>query len=537
MADQLASRMWTRLTEPPQDVDHVIINMDIFNGPARAEKFEQDFPPATSSDAQVERGHAEATWEGDDDATEEKISKKMPKTIGTEKEEQWIWRVHTSVRQHEKEAYEPKLVSIGPLHLGKTRLLPMDDIKSRYVRHLLNRSPNNNIKNYAKVMRSCEGLARKMYACNKLDRLSKVDFVVMLITDGCFLIEYFLRKFFDETLDTEGLVGVGWGFSHLRRDVLLLENQIPFFVLVKLFDNTHIPNKGTTQDSQPTLMKIVLNFLRFKNIPHYMLPKANEVHHLLHLYYLCMSPAPPRDKPDLREVDSITSRLLRPWNKAIWSPIPLAFYGLLYLLLFYEWRPWRRRRDQPYRQETVPCATELDWAGVKFKRRVSQNHEFDSYLNVSFSEGTLEMPFFPVGQSTSSLLRNCIALEQCRPRLGNHFTGYAIFMHNIITTASDASILRKYGIIESMLGSDKKVAKMFSSLLKGTHLTYRQYYAIDELTKRVKEHCEAPQHRWRAKVVSAFFRSPWAPVTVIAALFGFLISIAQLVLAIARRSS
>ncbi|MQL84152.1 hypothetical protein Taro_016647 [Colocasia esculenta] len=147
------------------------------------------------------------------------------------------------------------------------------------------------------------------------------------------------------------------------------------------------------------------------------------------------------------------------------------------------------------------------------------------------------MPFFRVRQMTSSQLRNFIALEQCQSQLENYFTTYAIFMCNIIKTESDVSTLRKYGIIETMLGNDKEVAKMFNSLLKGTLLTYKKDYINSSLFKDVKNYFDIPHHRWRAKVVSASFRSPWAPISVIAAVISFLISITQLAFTILRRSA
>ncbi|MQM12097.1 hypothetical protein Taro_045010 [Colocasia esculenta] len=59
----------------------------------------------------------------------------------------------------------------------------------------------------------------------------------------------------------------------------------------------------------------------------------------------------------------------------------------------------------------IPCATELHKAGVKFRRKEGVS----SYLKVSFAHAILEMPFLWVQESTSSELRNFIALDQCCP--------------------------------------------------------------------------------------------------------------------------
>ncbi|MQM15407.1 hypothetical protein Taro_048354 [Colocasia esculenta] len=450
MADPLASWMWSRLTAPPQDVGHVIINVDKIDrsGPEVVEKIFLA-AAAPDSDAQVGQVDLEAddgvwnfTWGellGADDWTrKEEEAKEFPT----------IWTVHPSVRKEESEAYDPMFVSIGPLHHGNDRLLPMQNIKLRFVKNLIRRSPKNSMRNYIKAIYNCEDRARKQYA-KKID-LSKEEFVTMLVLDGCFIIEFFLRQAV-EGKETTNLFGVGWSFTHLRRDLMLLENQIPFFVPVKLFEMTDVPSNTYIKDGS-----------REKHGSNGQLAQLNPV----------------------KTASYHLSRL---------------FYGLLYLVFIHE---LPRCNEESKNKNTIPSAVELHDSGVKFKRKVSRKDEKESYLDVTFTqEGTLEIPFFRVGQSASSHLLNFIALEQCQSKLNKCFTVYAIFMCNIIKIENDVSVLRKYGIIETTLGNDEEVAKMFNSLLKGTHLHYKQSYFISTLFKDVKKYCDVPHHRWRAKVV------------------------------------
>ncbi|CAN6306859.1 unnamed protein product [Urochloa humidicola] len=53
----------------------------------------------------------------------------------------------------------------------------------------------------------------------------------MLVLDGCFLLEFFLSKG-EGHLAAPG--GAKWAWHHMYHDALLLENQLPFFVLEKL---------------------------------------------------------------------------------------------------------------------------------------------------------------------------------------------------------------------------------------------------------------------------------------------------------------
>uniref|UniRef100_A0A1D1XXQ1 UPF0481 protein At3g47200 n=2 Tax=Anthurium amnicola TaxID=1678845 RepID=A0A1D1XXQ1_9ARAE len=153
------------------------------------------------------------------------------------------------------------------------------------------------------------------------------------------------------------------------------------------------------------------------------------------------------------------------------------------------------------------CATELREVGVKFKKKRAKKGEVNCYLDVSFKWGTLGIPSLPVDETTSSKLRNFIALEQCYPGVGSHFTSYAALMDNIIGTESDVSILRKYGIIESKLGSNEEVAKMFNTLCKGTYLNYKKHYNAP-LFQAVTKYYETPHHRWLASFRRKYCSSP-----------------------------
>lgn len=141
-----------------------------------------------------------------------------------------------------------------------------------------------------------------------------------------------------------------------------------------------------------------------------------------------------------------------------------------------------------------------------------------SYLNVSFRQGILEIPFQSVDETASARLRNLIALEQCRRDVGDHFTSYCAVMESIIYTAGDVAVLRSRGILESRLGSDTEVANFYHSLCKGTYLNYRTHYNA-VLLKEVIAFCEFAPHKWRASLAYEFFNNPWALVSASAGFF------------------
>ncbi|MQM15505.1 hypothetical protein Taro_048451 [Colocasia esculenta] len=96
----------------------------------------------------------------------------------------------------------------------------------------------------------------------------------MLVVDGCFIIEYLAKRVFKQTPGTAHLANVRWGFAHLRRDLMLLENQIPF--------------EGS-RENPLTLMDLALAFLGVKMVEASR-PPVEDVLHLLHLHHHCLNP-------------------------------------------------------------------------------------------------------------------------------------------------------------------------------------------------------------------------------------------------------
>ncbi|XVE78416.1 hypothetical protein DITRI_Ditri13aG0143300 [Diplodiscus trichospermus] len=140
----------------------------------------------------------------------------------------------------ELELQKPELVSIGPYHRGEKHQL--DKYKHSFLEKLLSRTRNNperDIRFYVREIIALENRARACYSEDLL--MSSRDFVKMMLVDGCFAIEllrYFGGSKGELYLFPEDPISIimPWQIPILVQDLLLLENQIPFFVLEKLFD-------------------------------------------------------------------------------------------------------------------------------------------------------------------------------------------------------------------------------------------------------------------------------------------------------------
>lgn len=197
------------------------------------------------------------------------------------------YRVPCELRAIKTEAYTPQMFLIGPLHRDKPELQYMEKEKRRCMSDFFNRvleqdmeqKQNNgeSSKNCSeaiawdkcrRVVLELEEEAREWYA-GDID-LDKHQLVEMLLLDACFILELF-HKCKPVTIPTsrvqypsiDPLSGNFRILQTLRNDLTLLENQIPFVVLQKLFDL--IPQKASIGDPEMSLEQCILWF--FKSVP------------------------------------------------------------------------------------------------------------------------------------------------------------------------------------------------------------------------------------------------------------------------------
>lgn len=147
--------------------------------------------------------------------------------------ERSIYKVPKPLRNVNPKAYSPQVISIGPLHHYRTRNDPtIMEKKGSYVLNFLTVAKLNWKEMIEKVI-DWEGRARKYYV--ETIEMERDEFVQLLIFDGCFVVMYIIGSMVEEfrDLDTTFL----WRFSNgIFKDLLMLENQLPFFLLQSLYD-------------------------------------------------------------------------------------------------------------------------------------------------------------------------------------------------------------------------------------------------------------------------------------------------------------
>ncbi|WCJ41607.1 hypothetical protein M5689_022464 [Euphorbia peplus] len=160
-----------------------------------------------------------------------------------------IIRVPQNMMELYPKSFQPGIISIGPYYHGDKRFRMMEEQKCRILGAFL-----DNIREFCvdldqlyQPIKEKEEEIRDCYSQN-IDRYSSCELIEMMILDGCFIIHLlcFWGKVFIPEVD-DPIFNFPWMLSSLTRDFLLLDNQIPFFVLQTLYslclgDHLEVPS-------------------------------------------------------------------------------------------------------------------------------------------------------------------------------------------------------------------------------------------------------------------------------------------------------
>ncbi|KAK3026860.1 hypothetical protein RJ639_042360 [Escallonia herrerae] len=401
--------------------------------------------------------------------------------ISTEME-QWkkrsIYRIPACVTDLNKKAYLPQAVSIGPYHYGQEHLKTMDDHKRRALLHFLKRS-NKTLQYYVhSLAQVAQDLKDSYETLNPAWNLDTDAFLQLMILDGCFMLEI-LRTATGTLYDYAAndpifsYHGKIYIMPYIKRDMLVLENQLPMLVLEKLVT---LENEEAKHD-QEFVNKLIFKFF----FPLHIRASMGRCLHVLDVYR----------KGLLWEDLSNNSRRHKK-------------HGLI----------------NQEGGESILSATQLNAAGIRLMK-----NKTGSLKNISFHGGILRLPAILVDDATESIFLNLLAFERFHVGAGNGVTSYISFMDCIIKNVRDVSLLDSQGIIQNAIGSDEAVATLFNSLSKDTRLDPES--SLEAVQTKVNYYCKRPWNKWRAIVVDAYFNYPLAIVSVNAAIFLFTLTILQ----------
>ncbi|MED6184226.1 hypothetical protein PIB30_045398 [Stylosanthes scabra] len=175
-----------------------------------------------------------------------------------------IYRVSREIRKSNEDAYTPNVVSIGPFHHDDQYLLKMEDQKRIYCREFIESSETKNLESFLSCVQELEPKIRGCYSEDI--KLSKEELVMIILVDSCFLLQFLLKSWIGWTPSDDILLPPNLR-EPIHYDLLLIENQVPFFVLDELYDLAFPSTLYSGYDeSHPPLLGLTLLIVSYSII-------------------------------------------------------------------------------------------------------------------------------------------------------------------------------------------------------------------------------------------------------------------------------
>ncbi|KAJ6684293.1 PROTEIN putative (DUF247)-RELATED-RELATED [Salix viminalis] len=473
------------------------------------------------------------------------------------------------------DCFVPQQVAIGPYHYWRPELYEMERYKLAAAKRAQKRLES---LKFSHIVGNLINLELKIRACyHKFLDFSNETLAWMMAIDASFLLE-FLQIYAVK----EGIVltGVSSRMSHLvdyagrksahnaiLRDMVMLENQIPLFVLRKILEI----QLSSLEMADETLLSMLAGF--YKEIsPFKMLEEipSISISHCAHLLdYLYDITVPKIEAPEeMNEADGqldeamegefmssensnlaaglgeglvrllkrlLVSRHVKVMLKLPWtivSNLPVCSFLKQPVEYFFfsqdkEVKPenenLNNELDKPPLAEeiAIPCAAELFRSGIRFSPTTG------NILSISFDvkTDTFYLPIISLDVNTEVVLRNMVAYEASNASGPLVFTRYTELMNGIIDTEEDVKLLREKGVILNRLKSDEEVAMLWNGMSKSIRLTKVPF--LDKVIEDVNRYYNG---RWivkGGKFMKQYVFSSWQFLTLLAAIFLLLLMALQ----------
>jgi len=347
-----------------------------------------------------------------------------------------IYKVPDPLRKLNQEVYAPQAISIGPFHHGNQKLQRMENYKATYLNKFIDRAKENMVdkKDLEHAIRDSEKKIRECYAETIDPNLNSEAFVTMILTDASFIIELFYRTWFTEAGEwtpEDKIVLKPWLAGRIQLDLILLENQLPFFIIKELFDLVF--------PSKPGFPSFVL--LTFEYFSSY---NRQEM--------------PPDPKSEILHFADLLRKFYLP------PCLPTREFEII---------------------ERMYTATQLVEVELKFEADLSSKCLHD----LNYKKGVLKIPRFILDDDTEFCVRNILALEQCHYPNQEYVTDYFLFLNFLLNGGEkDLDILRGQGILFNGFGN-KNATYFLNNLGTGMSCSTMssKYYNICIKLRKFKE--------------------------------------------------
>nr|GMD24301.1 UPF0481 protein At3g47200-like [Ipomoea batatas] len=356
------------------------------------------------------------------------------------------------------------------------------------------------------AMKELEAEARRWYPSTS-NHIHSDTFREMMLTDAAFIIHTFrcfdswCKNPGDPKLQDNAILNTPWNAPNVCEDLLMLENQLPFFVLVKVY--AILTNESNEEKSENSLKKLAMQFFTLVELGRAdneededeededdSVSVANKPKHLLDFFHSSFAVAKPkkkdakaaREKKDAKAaaqekqdyIKDDKSKKMQKRKKINTSSSSLSSLSELRM----KTKCW------------VRSASALRSNGVKFIG-INKGNPLDIQFNLL--TGNLRVPTLCLNDKTATILKNLVAYEQVSHLPNPYFTCLAIFFSNLAPTVDDIKLLREANVINHQ-PDDGALVLLLRQLYKASHNGFNACL-INHHLKRIDRYLISSQAR------------------------------------------
>jgi hypothetical protein len=519
-----------------------------------------------------------------------------------------VFNVPRVLQVHKPEAYTPQFIALGPYHHWRPELYEMERYKLAAARRAQKRLCPAGLK-LDGLVEQFKRLERRFRAhYHRYLDFSGETLAWMMLVDGAFLLE-FLQIYAVAAANDGDVASAGDGkalqrvssrMQHLvdfagrksahnliLRDMLMLENQVPLFLLRRILE----PQCASADEAAELLARMVTGLMR-ELCPFRMMEKspvidAGKHAHLLEVLYYLLVPKPAEDQAaeadaahanhhddgyDIEEqpVEGGGAEEEEEKPAGGWEYIKqllVAIGGMAsggrmrYVtkpIAFVVKAPWKmltvvpgfsamkqpveaffmsgadgsvRPRDQngagyltrPPLIEEIMVPSVSELANVGIQFSPTAG----DLSTIAFDPKTVtfHLPVVTLDSNTEVVLRNLVAYEASAASGPLVLARYTELMNGIIDTDEDVAVLRRRGVVLNRMKSDGEVAKLWNGMSRSVRLTKVAF--VDRAVEEVNRYYNS---RWRVKTkrfMRKYVFNSWQVLTFLAAIMMLLLTTLQ----------
>lgn len=492
-----------------------------------------------------------------------------------------IFNVPKLLMASDPNSYVPQQVAIGPYHYWRQELFEMQTHKLASTKRFQKQLQSLKIDNLVDQLTKLEQKIRACY--HKFLDLNGETLAWMMIVDASFILEFLQfyamqeesRKVISSNMSHfVNYVGRRLSPNAILRDIVMLENQIPLFVLRKMLELKFFSSEENADDVLILMcIRLFKEISPFKMFEEYPNIQVLECAHLLDFLYDMIVPKLEKQhdiieveiqqEVDQQEGDENSSTNdsihVKKFLSILWKFLSKLIKGPLHgikkvlisaPLKVLKKLPWenitnlpgiklvkqpiehllnsqKKEEEKPNDENsstlknktplveeiTIPSVEQLVTAGVNF---LPTNGSISS-INFDAKTNTFHLPTISLDVNTEVFFRNLVAYESSVGSGPLVITRYTELMNGIIDSENDAKILREKGIILNHLKSDKEVANMWNGMSKSLRLS-----RVPFLDKTIEDVNKSYNNTMKIKIwkfMKSYVFGSWQFLTFLATIF------------------